>query len=226
MLKQNKIAIFFDCENVSASYLQSIFSSLEYHGEVIISKAYNDWSNSKSLKWSQVLQEYAIEAIQVKHNTHYKNAADIKMVIDVMKTICTSSVDTIAIVSSDSDFTALAMEVKANNFTVLGLGEEKTPEALRNAYTTFIQLKKESFQKEMVETNIQKIKKLIDKHKDESGFTHLSKVGSLLSPYKNMLLSKKNGVNSWGDFFKINKEDFIVKLTGKKNSTLIVKNIS
>ena len=43
MLKQNKIAVFFDCENVSAKYIKSIYDSFEMYGEVIVSKAYCDW---------------------------------------------------------------------------------------------------------------------------------------------------------------------------------------
>ena len=35
-MKNKKIAVFFDCENISAIYVDSVFDKLEKYGEVII----------------------------------------------------------------------------------------------------------------------------------------------------------------------------------------------
>ena len=35
-MKEKKIAVFFDCENISANHVPSIFDELANYGEVII----------------------------------------------------------------------------------------------------------------------------------------------------------------------------------------------
>ena len=223
MLKQNKIAVFFDCENISAKYLQGIFDTLSSYGEVMIAKAYCDWSNAINNAWRDSLHKYAIEAVFVQPNTAYKNAADIRMVIDVMKTTCTSKVDTIAIVSSDSDFTALAIEVKANNFEVIGIGEKKTPESLRNAYSTFIQLPSRTIKKQNNNAAVNEIKKIISEHHDQDGFMKVSQIGIYLNNNSLFESSNNYGAKTWGDFIKMNSELFISKSVGRSKSTLMVK---
>ena len=46
--------------------------------------------------------------------------------------------DGFCLVSSDSDFTGLALRIREEGLTVLGFGEEKTPDAFRNACHKFI----------------------------------------------------------------------------------------
>lgn len=225
MLKENKIAVFFDCENVSVKHLQNIYDSLTLKGEIMIAKAYCDWGDSVHKPWRDALSSFAIEAIQVLPNVAHKNAADIKLVIDVMKTICTSTVDSIVIVSSDSDFTALAMEVKANNFEVIGIGEKKTPESLRSAYSSFIQLPSIVIQKKFDHKVISEIVKIITnfKGKDKDGFMEVSQIGIYLENNPLIKTSKEYGSKTWGHFIKMNSDIFILKMGGRRNSTLFVK---
>ena len=225
MLKENKIAVFFDCENISVKHLQNIYGSLTLKGEVMIAKAYCDWGEPVHKPWRDALSSFAIEAIQVLPNVAHKNAADIKLVIDVMKTICTSKVDTIVIVSSDSDFTALAMEVKANNFEVLGIGEKKTPGSLRSAYSSFIQLPSIVIQKKFNHKVISEIIKIITnfKEKDQDGFMEVSQIGIYLEYSTSIKTSKAYGAKTWGRFMKMHPDIFIFKMGGRRNSSLLVK---
>lgn len=43
-----KIGLFFDAENISAKFVDEIFDELAKVGEVIIKKAYHNWSHSQS----------------------------------------------------------------------------------------------------------------------------------------------------------------------------------
>jgi len=225
MLKQNRIALFFDCENVSVKHLQSIYDSLTIKGEVMIAKAYCDWSNPIHKAWRDMLPNFAIEGIQVLPNVGHKNAADIKLVIDVMKTICTSNVDTIVIVSSDSDFTALAMEVKASNFEVIGIGEKKTPRSLRSAYSSFIQLPSITIQKKFDQRVLDEIVRIITdfEEKDEDGYMQVSQIGIYLKNNSMIKRSKAYGAKTWGDFIKMNTDLFDIKKGGRRDSTLLVR---
>ena len=70
--------------------------------------------------------------------TSGKNASDMAMVIDAMDLLYARNLDAFAIVSSDADFTPLAMRLRAQNMRVFGFGEQKTPEPFVNACSTFL----------------------------------------------------------------------------------------
>ncbi len=44
--KNIKIAVFFDCENISGSHVASIFDELANYGEVIVKQSFKDWGSS------------------------------------------------------------------------------------------------------------------------------------------------------------------------------------
>ena len=62
------------------------------------------------------------------------------MVIDAMDLLHTGMYDAVALVSSDSDFTPLAVRLRESGMYVIGVGEKKTPEAFCNACDDFIYL--------------------------------------------------------------------------------------
>ncbi|MDO5518715.1 MAG: NYN domain-containing protein, partial [Clostridium sp.] len=56
-----------------------------------------------------------------------KNSTDSALIIDAMDMLYSNNVDGFCIVSSDSDFTRLAMRLRESGMMVIGMGEEKTP---------------------------------------------------------------------------------------------------
>jgi hypothetical protein len=62
------------------------------------------------------------------------------MIIDAMDILYSEKVDAFAIVSSDSDFTKLAIRLREAGMTVIGLGERKTPNPFIVACDKFIYL--------------------------------------------------------------------------------------
>ncbi len=141
MNNDKKMAIFIDCENMSSKYIEEIFAELAKHGQVMIRQAYKDWGSREHKQWREVLPKHAIKAIQTSRNSKYKNVSDFQIVIDVMNTVHDNIVDTIVLVSSDSDYTSLAIEIKSKGFEVIGFGEEKTPSPFINSLSTFYKLK-------------------------------------------------------------------------------------
>lgn len=77
-------------------------------------------------------------AHQETANTKGKNASDIGLVIDAMDILHSGRFDGFVPVSSDSDFTALANRVREQGLDVIGIGEAKAPESLRNVCNRFI----------------------------------------------------------------------------------------
>jgi NYN domain/OST-HTH/LOTUS domain len=67
-----------------------------------------------------------------------KNATDSTLIIDAMDLLYTRKFDGFCLITSDSDFTGLAMRLREEGLTVLGFGEKKTPEAFRNACHKFV----------------------------------------------------------------------------------------
>ncbi len=59
-----------------------------------------------------------------------------------MEILFTESIDIFAIVSSDSDFTPLAMKLRSKSKQVIGFGEEKTPQPFIDACNSFIYIDK------------------------------------------------------------------------------------
>ncbi len=57
MKKENKIAVFFDCENVSAEHVGFVFNKLQNYGEVIIRQSFRNWEQESTKPWDRKLHE-------------------------------------------------------------------------------------------------------------------------------------------------------------------------
>lgn len=86
----------------------------------------------------KVLQKYAIKPVQQFAYTTGKNATDSMLIIDAMDLLYTRRLDGFCLITSDSDFTGLATRIREEGLLVLGFGEQKTPDAFRNACNKFI----------------------------------------------------------------------------------------
>lgn len=140
--QQNNIAMFIDCDNVSAKYIESIFDDLSQYGTVNIRRAYGDWKDKKLYGWENILQDYNIKPIQQFAYTKGKNATDIAMIIDIMDILYTKDLEAIVLITSDSDFTPIVTRILSDGLTVYGYGESKTPMAFVNACSQFIYVEK------------------------------------------------------------------------------------
>ena len=87
---------------------------------------------------NKVRSRPAIKPVQQFAYTTGKNATDSTLIIDAMDLLYTRRFDGFCLVSSDSDFTGLALRIREEGLTVLGFGEQKTPEAFKNACHKFI----------------------------------------------------------------------------------------
>lgn len=137
---EKRFALLIDADNVSAKYLQPILDELSKYGTVTYKRIYGDWTLASHVKWKKVLLENSITPIQQFGYTQGKNATDSAMIIDAMDILYTNSVEGFCIVSSDSDFTRLAVRLREGGLTVIGMGEKKTPVPFRKACDIFTTL--------------------------------------------------------------------------------------
>lgn len=133
-----KLAVLIDADNAQATIIEGLLAEIATFGEATVKRIYGDFTSSKSTKWKDVLQTHAIKPIQQFAYTTGKNATDSTLIIDAMDLLYTRRFDGFCLVSSDSDFTGLALRIREEGLTVLGFGEQKTPEAFRNACHKFI----------------------------------------------------------------------------------------
>ena len=142
-MKQNndkRFAILIDGDNASYQYLNEVVEEVEKYGVPTVNRIYSDWTKPNNEGWKSTLLENAITPIQQFAYTTGKNATDSALIIDAMDLLYTGNVEGFCIVSSDSDFTKLAVRLREEGKLVIGMGEQKTPQPFVKACDGFIYL--------------------------------------------------------------------------------------
>jgi uncharacterized LabA/DUF88 family protein len=135
---QPLLATLIDADNVPAKYAEAILKEVSSIGEPALRRVYGDWTSGRLKRWSEKILALGLVAHQQTANTSGKNASDIGLVIDAMDILHGRRFDGFVLVSSDSDFTSLANRLREDGLMVIGIGEKKTPEPLRNVCNRFI----------------------------------------------------------------------------------------
>ncbi len=134
----HRLAVLIDADNAQAAIIEKLLAEIARFGEATVKRIYGDFTSPTSASWKKVLQTYAIKPVQQFAYTTGKNATDSMLIIDAMDLLYTRKFDGFCLVTSDSDFTGIAMRLREEGLFVLGFGEKKTPEAFRNACHKFI----------------------------------------------------------------------------------------
>lgn len=225
-MQNKKIAVFFDCENVSADYVPSILEKLTDYGEIMINQSFKNWESQNNKAWNKELHnKYAIQPINVMTSCNYKNSSDISITINIMETVLflQKDIDIIVIVSSDSDFKELAIKVKSYGKKVIGFGEEKTSDSLRAVYSEFIELPiKKDLNRVKDDEVINLLKKTIKLLTAAEDYCSVAKLGEYLKNQEIPITAKEYGANRWGDIIKKYPNIFNFTHSDSKKSTAIV----
>ena len=133
-----RLAVLIDADNAQAAVIEGLLAEIARFGEATVKRIYGDFTAPTSSSWKKVLQRYAIKPVQQFAYTTGKNATDSTLIIDAMDLLYTRKFDGFCLITSDSDFTGLAMRLREEGLTVFGFGEKKTPDAFRNACHKFV----------------------------------------------------------------------------------------
>ncbi|MBP1468544.1 NYN domain-containing protein [Candidatus Chloroploca sp. M-50] len=133
-----KLAVLIDADNAQPAKFASILKEIATLGEATVKRIYGDFTSPQSAQWRKVLREFGIKPIQQFAYTTGKNATDSTMIIDAMDLLYTRRFDGFCLLSSDSDFTGLAMRLREEGVLVYGFGDERTPQAFRKVCHKFI----------------------------------------------------------------------------------------
>jgi hypothetical protein len=135
-----KLAVIIDADNVPYGTIKGMMEEIAKYGVPTFKRIYGDWTKPNLSGWKGVLLENAITPIQQYGYTSGKNSTDSAMIIDAMDILYTGRVDGFCIVSSDSDFTSLAIRLRESGMKVFGFGERKTPNPFIVACDKFVYL--------------------------------------------------------------------------------------
>ncbi len=137
MDKEMRYAVLIDADNVAAKYTKNILDELSNYGVVTYKRVYGDWTRPNLAGWKSMALDNAITPVQQYSYTTGKNSTDSAMIIDAMDILYSNNVDGFCIVSSDSDFTRLAIRLRESGKHVIGMGEQKTPKPFSAACNAF-----------------------------------------------------------------------------------------
>ena len=137
MGNEMRYAVLIDADNVAAKYTKNILDELSNYGIVTYKRVYGDWTRPNLAGWKNMALDNAITPVQQYSYTTGKNATDSAMIIDAMDILYSNNVDGFCIVSSDSDFTRLAIRLRESGKHVIGMGEKKTPKPFSTACNAF-----------------------------------------------------------------------------------------
>lgn len=133
----SKIAVLIGSENSFPSDIDNVIRIASEYGKITIMRAYADWTGVNSVQWKSKFEQFRIKAIHQPHYAAGKNSSGIAILIDAMDLLHEQKADAIAIVSSDSDFTALAIRLRESGIYVIGFGKSNTAPAFRQACNEF-----------------------------------------------------------------------------------------
>lgn len=203
MQSEQRLAVLIDADNAAAKNLKPIMDEVAKYGVPTIKHAYGDWA--KLGGWKDSLLEIGAVPVQQYAYTTGKNATDSALIIEAMDILHANNVDGFVIVSSDSDFTPLALRLRESGKIVYGIGEKKTPLPFIKACDKFIYVEILSSEgapsaergadggargvtssaqiqkKPMSDKNVRFIAQCIAESSGESGQSPLSSLGSMIS---------------------------------------------
>jgi uncharacterized LabA/DUF88 family protein len=232
-----RLAVLIDADNAQATVIEGLFAEIARFGDATVRRIYGNFSAPTSVSWKKVLQEYAIKPVHQFAYTTGKNATDSTLIIEAMDLLYTRKFDGFCLITSDSDFTGLAMRLREEGLTVYGFGEKKTPEAFRNVCHKFVfteilrptkvvepieplpknkdEQRSNPIQKSTEATELKLDKKFIltalEQSSDDAGWAQVGTFGSYLTKLKPDFDSRLYGHKKLSDLVRANTNLFVTE---------------
>ncbi len=172
MEKATKLALLVDGDNAQPKVLDLILEEASKYGKVTVRRIYGDWTTPQMNKWKVILNDMAFNPIQKFSYTTGKNSTDSALIIDAMDILHARQVDGFCIASSDSDYTGLAKRIREEGVFVMGIGQQKTPNAFVKSCEIFTYVENLEAEDSSIEQAVEKgkpVKKAVEK-KTKPGF--------------------------------------------------------
>ncbi len=246
-----KMVVLIDADNTQLSKMEAVMREISTYGRIVVKRAYGNWKKEVLKNWEDELKRLAIKAEQQFDYVVGKNATDMALVIGAVDLLHSNIYDAFVLVASDSDYTPLAIKLHESGVYVIGVGENKTPEAFRNACDDFIFIENLSSSKagkvknvvvdKVLEENVPIIGEVIDqniisnieeihnlleiayeKYQDADAFVNVSSVGAFLKRTKPDFDSRTYGFSKLTDMLAAYPKKYEMKKYHGKGSANIV----
>ena len=131
------VALLIDGENVFPDILVRFFDKIKSLGDVRVRLLIGNFRVATAASWKGCEERYALSAVQSTAYVSGKNTSDSRLVIEAMKVFYETEIRTFVIMSSDSDFTQLALFLREKGVIVIGIGLESAPLAWQCGVSAF-----------------------------------------------------------------------------------------
>lgn len=246
-----KIAMLIDADNTQLAKLELVIQEVNTLGRIVVKRAYGNWKKEALKRWEGEIKRLAIKPEQQFDYVSGKNATDMALVIDAMDLLSSNAFDSFVIVSSDSDFTPLAIRLHESGANIIGVGVLTTPESFRNACDDFLFLenltddepaevqetadkpeqksvrkdteKKQSTKKPKVPKDVHSLLvKAYDTYQDNDGYADVSAAGSYIKRAKPDFDTRTYGYSKLSTLLEAFPTRYeVIRTSGKNNSTYI-----
>ena len=233
MNTEQTIALLIDADNAQENKMKNVILEVSTFGRIVVKRAYGNWTKDTLKKWENDFRKLAIKPIQQIDYVTGKNATDMALTIDAMDFLYTSEYEIYAIVSSDSDFTPLAIKLREAGKKVIGIGKKSTSEAFIQSCDNFMFIEEIGLSSEESNVSLQ-VEKLIDNktkelneldkflqiaantYQDEDGFTNVSSAGAYIKRVKPEFNIQNYGVRKIPEYLEKNSDRYeITRYKGK-----------
>ena len=172
-------AVLVDVENTCHKKMKIIMKEIgDAYPNIKIKRAYGDFSKAEQRLWKETCLHNSLISVQQFSFVSKKGSSDMRMCIDAMDMLHTNpEIEVFCIVTSDSDFTPLAMRLREGGKLVYGIGKQQTPDPFVRACNTFnfietIERPRES-QVSCDDTRLNHIMQLIHENANSTGYVNL-----------------------------------------------------
>ena len=143
-MERTKIAVFVDVENLTQWIKyggpEELLSELSSIGQIIVRRAYGNWTNQHLQSFQGELNRQGFELIHNFHPVSGKNSSDIQLTIDVIEhALRLTDVEWFVLATGDSDFSPLFRRLREMGKEVIGTGPRSPlSESVKTSCSKFI----------------------------------------------------------------------------------------
>ncbi len=138
LAREGGVAVLVDADNVAPAKIGAVLEAVAAeHGPVRIRRAYGDWDREHLTGWRAAVLAHSIRRIDAIAFRAGKQCTDHVMVADAVHLALTENVSVMVLVTSDGDFTDLAMRLREYGVRVEGFGNLNTGRPFRRACEKF-----------------------------------------------------------------------------------------
>lgn len=226
-IPDRRIAMLIDGDNAQPSQMKAAIAATEKHGAVITRRVYANWTNSGKSQWKAAIHANGMLPVQQFAYVSGKNATDMALIIEAMDLLYSGTVDGFCIVSSDSDYTRLAIRIREAGMFMMGIGRSTTPQSLVSACEVFVQTETladagkrtkdknppaKTTKQQTVRPNddswVAIIRQAISSAAKEEGWAHLGAIGNQIKQISSDFKAKDYGHSQLGQLIKSRPDVF------------------